>query len=239
MDESFNWYLHWVQGQIEIWWGILQPHLISDFALHAYAAVGIIDTFACTFVIAYFARLRLADLKVVALGNKLIGRPGTRAETVKNQLNKLMEKTIRSLCPYARDFILLLIFGLVVPSILLFLLTVHYTWLDIGGIPFVDLHGKRPLHIVDTWPLVVFIGNQILHGALLDFPEIFDLDIGSIRNNPSDITFSLIVFLFRTVATLFAAALWVAIRDTFIVFRTLNKNGRKKMAAATPAMAMT
>lgn len=235
MDDSIYRNFYWAYDQIEIWWTMAWPYLKSDTALRLYVLVGAIDALACTFVIAYFARLRLADMKAVALGHKLTGRPAKRADAVKRQLDKLRQMTISSLLPYARDFVLLLIFGLAVPSISLFLLAVHYAWLDIGGIPFVDLYEKKQVNAVNVHSLVFFIADQALHGALLDFPEIFDIDVGNVRNNPSDVVFSSIVFLFRTATTLFAAALGVAILDTLIVFRTLNKNDREKITAATSA----
>jgi hypothetical protein len=126
----------------------------------------------------------------------------------------------------------LLIFGLCVPTIGLFLFSAHYSWFDTSGVAFVDLHEKTPMHIVDTLTLIVFVFNQITHSALLDLPEIFELNVGQIDSNPSNIWFSTVIFLFHTVITIFTAALGLAIRDTIIVFWKLRDEGKQRLAVA-------
>lgn len=91
------------------------------------------------------------------------------------------------------------------------------------GAPFVDLHVGTPVHSSTDGVLVGFAINQISHGALLDFPEVFNIDFGQVTSNPSNIWFSSLVLLFRTVVGGFSLALAIAIRDTLMVLWQSNK----------------
>lgn len=217
MDNSIFRDFHTVDERIKLWWTILEPKLTSDTAIHVYVVVAALLAVAASLYAAYRSKNNLRELRLEAFEVRFGGRPPKHKKSIDRRIDQIRQKTREAWVGFARDFALLFFCGLIVPSAALLLLCAHYSWFDASGMAFIDLHAQKPVTQTELLPLTGFVINQVSHGALLDFPEVFNIDFGRLANNPSNFWFSGVVLLFRTIVGGFTLALAVAIRDTLMV----------------------
>jgi hypothetical protein len=238
-DDSIYRDFHWARDELLAAWAAAEPHLTSNVAIHLYVEAASVAAMALSLFIAYRAKNRLRELRLEAFDVTFPGRSPKRAQAIQRRINEIRKRTNEAWLGFARDFALLFLFGLCVPAAGLYLLCTHYGWFDLSGLAFIDLHDARPVQSADTPVLVGFVINQIAHGALLDFPEVFAIDFGRVTSNPSNLWFSSLVLAFRTIVGGFSLALAVSVRDTLLVLwrvRGLNTNKVAQLqAAAAPA----
>lgn len=241
-DDSIYRDFHWARDELLAAWAAAEPHLTSDFAIHLYVEAASIAAMALSLFVAYRAKNRLRELRLEAFDVTFPGRSPKRAQAIQRRIEQIRKRTNEAWLGFARDFALLFVFGLCVPAAGLFLVCAHYGWFDPAGLAFIDLRDGKPAQSADRLVLVGFVINQIAHGALLDFPEVFAIDFGRVTSNPSNLWFSSLVLGFRTIVGGFSLALAVSVRDTLLVLwrvrlRTSRAISRLQAAAAPVAVA--
>ena len=83
--------------------------------------------------------------------------------------------------------------GVVVPTALLFLATLRYRWLDVGGGHLLD-RARNELSDPGLWQSALFTVDQTLRGGLFDVFEVFAWQVTTLDNNPANFWFSVGVF---------------------------------------------
>lgn len=238
MEDSGTYrYFHWLTGELQTAWTAAEPHLTSDFAIHLYVEAASIAAMALSLLIAYRAKDRLRQLRLEAFNIPFPGRTPTRAEAIQRRIARIRQRTNAAWLGFAGDFALLFVFGLCVPAIGLYLLCANYGWFDPMGMAFIDLHDGKLVQTADRLVLVGFVINQVAHGALLDFPEVFAIDFGRVTSNPSNLWFSSLVLAFRTIVGGFSLALAVSVRDTLLVLWRVRLQNNKQIAQLQAAVA--
>ncbi|MEQ8267352.1 MAG: hypothetical protein RH982_09150 [Parvibaculum sp.] len=116
----------------------------------------------------------------------------------------------------------LVVFGFIVPSFCLYFGAAWYSWFDPHMPAFVAGGSGEQLSNPDEWLLLAFVLNQFTHGAFMDVAEVFALDFGGIRNNPSNLPFSGAVLLYRSFIGSFAVVAFFFIRRSITILRALR-----------------
>lgn len=223
MDDSINWYLHWAQGQIETWWAMAWPYLWSDAALrlHTLAALSILT--AAATLCGYFSKRKVTNLEKVALNTSFRGPDPQHGDRIEQRKENLQKRAVKELEPFRSALKNLAIAGLMIPTATFLIITMNYNWFDPVGLPFLNLPDKIPLHTAADTTLAFFTLNQLVHGAMFDFFEVFNIDIVAITNNPHNYWFSGLVFLYRSLISAFVVALALGWVQLFFVKRSFRK----------------
>lgn len=143
------------------------------------------------------------------------GRPAFRDQTIEQQREKILAASQESRRKAWSSLRRSVFAGVVVPSSLLMLVVMFYSWLDPTGGQLLD-GGGRPLTHPAPLDAALFVLDQTLRGAVSDALEVFDQQITPLQNNPHKLLFSagifahhlfLEAFIFSGLA-LFAHSLW-------------------------------
>lgn len=203
----------WLQAR----WLEVEPTLTSEFAMRIYVLLAGVVTLGLSILIAYRLMARLQTVEEATFTYKRRGPKATRPETIERLRNELL--TFRK--KMWRDYLYLLavfvICGFIIPSLALFFGGAFYDWFDPAGKAFVALNGNEIVSHPHTLDIASFVINELTHGTLMDFLEVFHIEMGKIINNPNNYTFSLAVFLYRSFVGTFAFALLFFIRRAVVI----------------------
>ncbi|MDO8288741.1 MAG: hypothetical protein Q7T44_05935 [Parvibaculum sp.] len=224
MNDSIYRDFYWMADQVRAWWATLWPYLVSDTAIRIYAFLSALIIIFISLWIAYRAKERIRDLKYEAFGRKYRGRSPTRRDAIRTRITAMKAHQKLAWLGFSQDFLVIIVFGLAVPAVGLFLFCTNYYWFDETGIALIGLHDGLPATNTTYWQLMWFVTNQIIQGSLLDYPEVFNLFVGELRNNDKNFFFSSLVLTFRTIVGAFSITLGIAIWDAS---RTIWKIWRK------------
>ena len=126
---------------------------------------------------------------------------------------------------------LLALFGVVVPGVLLFLLSVNYGWLDPGAAALATVHSNEPVYSPTVSETLLFIVDVALRGALLDAIEVFGIQLAALTNVPANLKFSLAVLLYRGLANAFILFIPVFIIEVWLAVGRLRQEHAKQVSA--------
>ncbi len=238
MENSIYFYLHWARGQIEFWWAIAEPQLISDAALRLYALTALAALTTMAAIYGYCAKKKVTKLERAALHLEFRGAVPQREESIELRKRALAARAAKALEPFRSPLWKLLIVGITVPTVAFVVITANYNWFDPNGIPFSDLSDKLPQQNADRMMLTYFVLNQLGHGVLFDTLEVFDFDMTAITNNPQNYWFSGVVLLYRTLIGFFVAAFslgWLQLFSTKYTFRKEIKKEIRRLKSLSLA----
>ena len=207
MDESVNWYLHWAERQIELWWGIALPYLTSDMALRLYVLTAALTILGASIHRARRMMLELRSIEMTAFSLRKRGPKPFKPETIERFREELRQFRKKQWRKYLHLTVFIVFFGFIVPSIGLYLCGAFYHWFDPAGQAFVAIHSNEVVVTPDDPVLAAFVFNQFTHGAMMDIPEVFQIDAGQVTNNPANYPFTLATLLYRTFVGSFAVAM--------------------------------
>lgn len=206
-------------------YGAALPYLTSDLAIRLYVLLGALTVLIASVIYAYRLMAELRRVEVDTFTVKPRGRKPVKPESVERARERLLAFRRSMWRNYLKLLAVFVICGFLIPSAGLFLAGIYYNWFDPAGIPFVSLNDNSPVTNPEIWATAKFVVNQLSHGALMDFLEVFDKDLGEIANNPDNYLFSLTVFFYRGFVGTFAFALMLfAHRAAIIVWKIPPKN---------------
>lgn len=216
-DDSIYRDFHWARDELLAAWAAAEPHLTSDLAIRIYALLGALFVLALSVFLSYRLMSKLKGIEDAAFVLKPRGRKPMRPEAVKDAQDRLLQFRKIMWRSYFLTLLVFLVCGFLIPSAGLYFGGAYYGWFDPFGTPFVSLHGGEPVTVPHSTELALFILNQLTHGALMDFLEVFHLDFGAIANNPANYPFSFAVFVYRSFVGTFAFALLFFLRRATII----------------------
>tara|TARA_R110002096_G_scaffold1785_3_gene9277 strand:+ start:2463 stop:3119 length:657 start_codon:yes stop_codon:yes gene_type:complete len=179
----------------------------------SWAGLGLVLLVSVTTAIAQLGIVRRFD--EVALIKKQRGPRAQRPETIRRH--------IREFEAYGKNVVWLavmrcgytLLFGVVIPGLLLAVLVCYQDWLMPGTATLLD----TPDTGADPQTLLAFVLDQALRGGLSDAFEVFDLSVSSVRNNPDNVVFSWLILGYRVIAGLIFAVI------PFLLFQIARGTG--------------
>lgn len=197
--------------------------LTSDATLFWLSWLGLLAGFLLSIWFAYLFTGIVREIDAAAIFNdKNIPEYRTR-QPILNRINKLAKQADSGFSTVLSRSGAMLIFGIVVPGLLLGLI-VHFQDRLLPG-PAILISGDEALSgsEVSFFETLAFVSDQALRGGLSDAMEVFDLRITPIRNNPDQALYTTMIFVYRLICgTVGAAIVYVAIR-VFTGMRSLNQ----------------
>jgi hypothetical protein len=217
VDDSIYRDLYVAADWIRAWWAWAQPILTSDDAIRIYILGGALIILTISIVYANRLTVELRSIAVAAFTYKKRGRKVTKPESIARARTELLQFRKKMWSHYGKLITAFLVCGFLIPSIGLYLGSIYYGWLDPTNKPFVSMHGNSAIDAPQQGQLLVFVLDQLMRGALMDFMEVFRYDVSAISNNPSNYPFSVAIFLFRTFVGTFATALCFVLWQAIII----------------------
>ncbi|HEY4345931.1 MAG TPA: hypothetical protein VGN05_16390 [Parvibaculum sp.] len=239
MDDSIYRDFYWARDQIELWWAMAWPHLTSDVAMRLYVVVAALAILVGSIYLAY---RMMSELRKIELGEFAFRQRGRKPRTQKS-IDTLRERIKEFRARRWRFFLTrlaaLLVFGFIIPSTGLYLSGAYYDWFDATHHAFVAIHGGDVVAAPRPMILLAFVFNQLSHGTMMDFLEVFHVDFGQVVNNPDNYAFSLAVFLYRSFVGTFAVVLLFFIRRATLILWRLEPIENLLPAPRTAAIPAT
>lgn len=187
--------------------------LTSDVSLFWLSWFGLLAGFLLSIWFAYLFTGIVREIDAASIFNdKNIPEYKTR-QPILNRINKLARQADNGFSTVLTRSAAMLVFGIVVPGLLLGLI-VHFQDRLLPG-PAILISGDDALpgSEVSFFETVAFVADQALRGGLSDAMEVFDLRITPIRNNPEQAFYTAMIFVYRLICgTVGAAIIYVAIR---------------------------
>lgn len=177
--------------------------LSSGGAMRVYALLTAMLVLGLSVLIAFRIKNELEEIAGDVFTVTRRGRPPRKPKSVEAAIQHL--QTIRKTI-WRRYFWHLIVFaicGFVIPTLTLYLGTAFYEWFIPDQKPLL-ISGTRA--VIDTptsdqiWSFAL---NQLSHGALNDYPEVFGREWSDITNNPANVIFSSVVVLYRLIVGAF------------------------------------
>ncbi|MGB5948393.1 MAG: hypothetical protein WBG82_03655 [Parvibaculum sp.] len=193
------------------------PYLVSDGAIRLYILFAAFSVLALSVWLSYRSMSKLKGIEEDVFAIKRRGPKPTKPASIdaaRDRLNAFRKVMWRA---YFLTLLVFVISGFLIPSTGLYLSGVYYKWLDPMGAPFVSLHGGDVVTSPHDAELALFVVNQLTHGALMDFLEVFHVDFGAIANNPENYLFSFAVLTYRSFVGTFAFALLFFLRRAIVI----------------------
>ena len=204
---------NWLQAR----WVEAEPVLTSDAAMRLYVLIAGVITLALSILIAYRLMARLQTVEEATFSYKRRGPRATRPETIERLRNELLAFRKKMWRDYLYLLAVFVICGFIIPSLALFFGGAFYDWFDPAGKAFITLSSNQIVPHPQRLDIASFVVNELTHGTLMDFLEVFHIEMGRIINNPDNYTFSLAVFLYRSFVGTFAFALLFFIRRAAVI----------------------
>ncbi|MBX3491336.1 MAG: hypothetical protein KF899_00085 [Parvibaculum sp.] len=114
------------------------------------------------------------------------------AEIVSTRFRALLQGSVR-----------LTILGIVVPTVLLMMLALGYTWVEPGGVAVINAQTGDPVITPNIFEALSFVAGALLKGLLFDIIEVFAINVSMLTHSPDNLFFSSAVLLYRVLANLF------------------------------------
>lgn len=210
-------------GESMEWWAFIQSAasdlwtaLATETALRAYLLCGLVLGAGASL---YFGNKVRKDLAAVRLEEyinaqpRIRGQPPTRPESLvrrKKLLEGLRTDRVRTI---RNKVLFLVVVGIVLPTFLYYTLASSYFWLIPGAEPFVDDTTGQTFSTMPPQSLALFVLNELCRGGLLDFFEVFKINISAVSNNRAEIPFSVATLAYRVLVGGFVVfSVWTALR---------------------------
>lgn len=184
-----------LQFAVELLWEDVR----SPFAQRIYALVGGLLLLIWSF--------RQALREKSALSSRLdgqpfanftfMGRPPVRPEAIRAREEARLRRRREAALDIVAGLALILILGVVVPTILFALGTAYYGWFDASVAPLLDHETRAPVTQINLLQLGAYVVDHLLRGGLFDLIEVFQLGTASVTNNDSAYFYSVGVFVYH------------------------------------------
>jgi len=228
-DGIFRDYYHawdWLQAR----WAEAEPYLTSAAAIRIY--VGLAGLLLITFSLyaAYRIKKDLIELLSIKRNHGIPGPKPKHPNKIEQRKQRLRDRTTTKAKQFQIAFAKLFLLGLLLPTTIFMAFLMEYHWFDPSGIAFISLHGGHPIQQTQLAQVVAFIADQLTHSLFLDVPEVFAFDVSPVTNNPSNVEFSSVVLLFRTIIGGFALFLLNSIRQSIVILWRLRAQDEDDVA---------
>ena len=181
--------------------------LSSADAIRIYVLLTTTTLLALSIMIAFRIKNELeeiaGDIFVVTQRGRPPRKPKSREDAVERL--KKIRKTIWQ--RYFWHLIVFAICGFLIPTLTLYLGTAFYEWFIPDQKPLLISSTKAIIDTPTSDQLWSFVLNQLSHGALNDYPEVFGREYSDVSNNPDNVIFSSIVVLYRLIVGTFGLVL--------------------------------
>ncbi|MGV8998554.1 MAG: hypothetical protein ACOH12_16560 [Parvibaculaceae bacterium] len=204
--------------------------LTTDSAFRVYALLAIALTLLASTLIAFRIKRELEEIAGDVFVVTRQGRPPTKPKSIEKALEKLRAERARIWRKYFSYLLIFLICGFAVPTLALFLGVTFYDWFDPVGKPLLYNATQQIVATPTYGQIWYFVVNQLSHGALTDYPEVFRQEWSDVTNNPANVFFSSAVVIYRFMVGAFALVFPLfLLRATRVAWsipsvRTLNKH---------------
>ncbi len=199
-------------------------------------AVG--GTFVFAFVLSRKQLDVIAEIGPRSVRYKFPGEDPTRPTGILKRIIQIRRRIWGAYAlTYYRMILLVLVSG-IVPALLLLAIAERDDWLFGEDRPAIVIDAQTELlGTVQSSDIRGFIIDQTLKGSANDFAEVFDINLGVARNNPSNWVFSFFVFLYRLLTGTAAVAIIYVFYRLFASTRKASKviNGFVKEYRDIPA----
>lgn len=198
-------------------WALWQPSLTSEFAIRIYVLIGFGFVLAASITLAYRLMARLKKVEEATFILKPRGRKPVKPESIAKAQAKLLAFRDKMWRDYITLISVFIICGFIIPSVGLYFAGTYYDWFDSSKNAFVTIQDNSAVNNPKWNDLLAFVANQLSHGALMDFLEVFRKDVGQITNDPNNYLFSTAVFIYRSFVGTFAFALLFFVRRAAVI----------------------
>ncbi|RYY24563.1 MAG: hypothetical protein EOP62_16355 [Sphingomonadales bacterium] len=121
----------------------------------------------------------------------------------------------------------ILSFGVLLPTIMFGLATLHYQWFHVGMPALVESQTLLPVPEVSAWQLLTYVIDNVLRGGLFDLMEVFRLHSTTVTNNIAAYPYSVGVFIYHLyVEGFLIVAVATAAHAIFLVRKALQEERR-------------
>lgn len=135
------------------------------------------------------------------------GRPPRRPKSVADAIEKLKQIRKTIWWRYFWNLVVFAICGFLIPTLTLYLGAAFYEWFIPDQKPLLISTTKAIIDNPTSDQLWSFALNQLSHGALNDYPEVFGREYSDVTNNPDNIIFSSVVVAYRLIVGAFGLVL--------------------------------
>ena len=178
--------------------------LSTGEAMRVYALMAITMTLLLSTLIAFRIKRELEEIAGDVFVITQRGRPPTKPKSREMALEKLKAARARIWRKYFTHLLIFSICGFVVPTLTLYLGVMFYDWFDPVGKPLLFTSNQQVVTAPTSHQILYFALNQLSHGALTDYPEVFRLEWSEVTNNPANVIFSAAVVIYRFIVGAFA-----------------------------------
>jgi len=181
-----------------------------EIGLAALAAIFATTLFVALRQFRFFSELRDIEGfidKAIRRARVRGGRKPQHPDAIENRRQRIrhvVDETWRLLW---QRFWLFAVTGLFFPCALLFAIAVNYDTLHPGAAAFADPAQGILLSTLAPADAAILVLDQFMRGALLDFMEVYRLDLAPVTHNSADWLFSSLLIFFRALTGLFTGAL--------------------------------
>jgi len=173
--------------------------LMSALALRLYFGIGVLVASGIAF---HFSRRELLELDSFDENSPIRGFRTETVSTVRGyeERNRLLREHANGVWGIRwRGFEKLVLFGIIVPAAILAIIATQKDWLFDPQDQPILVNGEAPNRKLESTEIAQFVIDQSLKGAANDLAEVFNINIGDVKNNPHNLVFSGLVVLFRIV----------------------------------------
>jgi hypothetical protein len=181
--------------------------LSSTMAIRIYVLLTILTVLGLSILVAFRVKHELEEIADDIFVVTRRGRPPRKPKSIEDAIEKLrkVRKTIWH--RYFWHLLVLVVCGFVIPTLTLYFGAAFYEWF---------VPDQKPLLLSATRTIIdhptgeqiwYFAVDQLSHGALNDYPEVFGREFGNVTNNPDNTIFSSAVVLYRLIVGAFGMVL--------------------------------
>lgn len=121
--------------------------------------------------------------------------------------------------------------GVGVPTAMLLLLTLYYSWFDPYAVAVIDARNGSPITDPTLQDAGIFVAGALAKGLLFDLIEVFQIHVSRLTNAPDNYIFSAAVLVYRAAANLFLIFVPIFLYATWRAMKGVEKE-IEEMAAA-------
>lgn len=181
--------------------------LSSADAIRIYALLATLLVLTFSILIAFHIKNELEEIAGDVFIVTKRGRPPRKPKSVADAIEKLKHVRKTIWWRYFWNLVVFTICGFLIPTLALYLGAAFYEWFIPDQKPLLLSATKAIIDSPTPEQLWSFALNQLSHGALNDYPEVFGREFGNVTNNPDNIIFSSAVVVYRLIVGAFGLVL--------------------------------
>lgn len=171
--------------------------LSSADAIRIYVVLATLLVLGLSIAIAFRVKRELEEIAGAVFVVSQRGRPPRKPKSIDDAIKKLEAARHGKWIRYTGHAVIFAICAFLIPTLTLYFGATFYEWF---------MPGQKPVLISTTGTIIDkptsgqlwgFVFNQLSHGALNDYPEVFQRQYSDVTNNPDNTIFSWIVVFYR------------------------------------------